>query len=59
MPELQPTVLAERVHAGERDLLVLVRLHARYADSADAFVLVHDRQRALDQHCLLYTSRCV
>src|SRR6516164_3808480 len=41
--------LSQRVQTGECDLLVLVGLHARDADRADAFVLVHDRQRALDQ----------
>ena len=33
-----------------RNLLVFVRLHARHADRADAFVLVHDRQTALDEN---------
>src|SRR5438445_6047106 len=41
--------LSERRDAGLGDLLVLVRLHARYADRADAFVLMHDGQRALDE----------
>src|SRR5262245_64233165 len=39
----------QRLDAGLRDLLVLVRLHAGDADRADAVVLVHDRQAALDQ----------
>src|SRR5262245_21536265 len=39
----------QRLDAGLGDLLVLVRLHAGHADRADAVVLVHDRQAALDQ----------
>ena len=35
------------VYAGVADLLVLVRLHARDADRADALALHHDRHAAL------------
>ena len=38
--------LSQRVQTGLGDLLVLMRLHAGYANGADALVLVHDRQRA-------------
>jgi glutathione S-transferase len=41
--------LSQRVQTGQRDLLVLMGLHAGDPDGADALVLVHDRQRALDQ----------
>ncbi len=41
-------LLAQRVDAGLGDLLVLVRLHAGYADRADALALVHQRQAALE-----------
>src|SRR5260370_25592180 len=41
--------LSERRDAGLGDLLILVRLHARYADLPDAFVLMHDGQRPLDE----------
>jgi hypothetical protein len=41
--------LSQHVQPGLRDPLVLMRLHAGYANGADALVLVHDRQRALDQ----------
>src|SRR5258707_2814806 len=40
---------AKRRDSGLGDLLVLVRLHARDPDRADAFALVDDRHRALDQ----------
>src|SRR6201747_2591447 len=40
---------AKRRDSGLRDLLVLARLHAGDADRADAFALVDDRHRALDQ----------
>src|SRR3954451_10039765 len=35
--------------SGARDLLVLEGLDARYADGADAFIVVNDRHRALNQ----------
>src|SRR3989442_232323 len=38
---------AERLNSGRGDLLVLVRLHARNADSADAGAVQDDRQSAL------------
>ena len=41
--------LSQRVEPGERDLLVLVRLHAGDADRANAFALNEDRQAALDR----------
>src|ERR1700760_3333317 len=50
--------LSERVQAGERDLLVFVGLHTGHADGANAFVLVHDRQRALDQHAGRKARKC-
>src|SRR6516225_2266685 len=46
---LSPPRLSERVQAGERDLLIFVGLHTRHPDSADALILVHDRQRTLNQ----------
>src|SRR5580700_10556070 len=35
--------------AGARNLLVLERLDPRHADGTDAFIVVHDRHRALDE----------
>src|SRR5256885_3420670 len=45
----RPQVSPQRRDARLGNLLVLVRLDAGDADRADAFVLVHDRQAALDQ----------
>src|SRR5262249_23286548 len=42
-------VSLQRLDAGFRDLLVLVRLHAGDPDGTDALALVHDRQAALDE----------
>src|SRR5262245_10443817 len=42
--------LTESLRTGFRNLLVLVRLHARDADRAHAFVLVRQRNAPLDQN---------
>src|SRR5689334_13301942 len=43
-------VLRERRNPGIAHLLILVRLHARDADRADALPVGHDRQAALHRH---------